>query len=66
MRMIKLRVFLILSGERRDRVVEVDGNTKVWMMSNEVRRILKDVLGHDDFKVTGVQLYPHWRGRDDA
>lgn len=66
MRMIKLRVFLILAGERCDRVVEVDGNTKVWLTAEEVARILKGVLGHDAFKVTGVQLYPHWRGRDEA
>lgn len=64
MRMIRLRVFLILAGERTDRVVEVDGNTKVWMMAEEVACILRETLMHDDFKVTNIQLYPHWRGTE--
>lgn len=60
MRMIKLRVFLVMAGERTDRAVQVEGDTKVWLLRAEVERILREELGHDAFKVTGVQLYPHW------
>jgi hypothetical protein len=58
--MIKLRAFLLTGGERKDRVVLVDGNTKMWLLREEVERILKEDMGHDAFKLTGVQLYPHW------
>jgi len=58
---IKLRVFILIREERRDYVVALPGNTPVSAAGEAVRDVLTSRLGtRDGFKITGVQLYPHW------
>jgi len=67
MRHIKLRVFIVILEERRDYVVELPGETLMVDAEDAVRDALAKRLGtRDGFKVTGVQLYPHWNARRDG
>ena len=67
MKHIKLRVFILIRGERRDCVVELPRETPMGATEDAVRDALVKRLGtRDDFKISGVQLYPHWNQRRDG
>ena len=67
MKHIKLRVFILVMEERRDYVVELPGDTLMVDAEEAVRDALGKRLGtRDGFKITGVQLYPHWNQRRDG
>ena len=61
MRAVKLRVFITRDGEgRQDHVVELPGETPVAEVREAAHAALARRLA-GQFKVTGVNLYPHWK-----
>lgn len=62
---IKLRVFIAADAAKRiqDHVVELPGETRCVDVKEEVHKALARKLGTVSFKVTGVNLYPHWDKR---
>jgi len=60
MRSVRLRVFVVVAGERRDHVVELPGETPVAQAREAVEAEMARRLGTTSFEVTGVNLYPHW------
>lgn len=57
---IRLRVFIVMGEERSDHRVKLPGNTTVATALDAAHKKLVGKLGTPDFKITGVQLYPHW------
>lgn len=60
---VRLRVMYRLNVEGSpiaDKVVALPASTRMDRAELEVRRRMKQVLGTGDFRVSGVQLYPHW------
>jgi hypothetical protein len=67
MRHVKLRAFLLIREERRDYVVALPGDTLMVDAEEAVRDALgKRLRTRVGFKITGVQLYPHWNQRRDG
>lgn len=62
---IKLRVFIAADAAERiqDHVVELPGETPCVDVKEEAHKALARKLGTVSFKVTGVNLYPHWDKR---
>lgn len=57
---IRLRVFITVAEQRSDHVVKLPGTTTVATAKDAAHKKLVGKLGTPDFKITGVQLYPHW------
>ncbi len=60
MREVKLRVFILIGDMRQDHVVSLPGETPVVDVKDAAHQALARRLGTVSFKVTGVNLYPHW------
>lgn len=59
-RNVMLRVFVVVAGERSDCVVALPGETPVAAVREAVDDEMVRRLGTTSFRVTGVNLYPHW------
>lgn len=62
---IKLRVFIAADAAERiqDHVIELPGETRCVDVKDAAHEVLAQRLGTVSFKVTGVNLYPHWDKR---
>lgn len=64
MRDIRIRVFVDVGGNRHDTAVTLPGKTLMVDVVGEAYKVLKQRFDSEAFKVTGVQLYPHWNKRN--
>lgn len=60
---VKLRVFIEAGGRRTDHVVSLPGETPCVDAKDVAHRLLTRKLNTSSFKVTGVNLYPHWNDK---
>lgn len=66
MQPVKLRVFILINDNRQDRVVALPGDTPVVDVREAAHAALARRLGTVSFKITGVNLYPHWSKERDG